>query len=135
MRCSPRPPSCIQPSMSFGQSTAIIAGRNFSRPPYAPIVAGGRHPDGSRSGAGPLMRSLLRHFTAVSVQRLNPDQVAVVVRVPDSCRLGGSIDDSSPVIGERLGHLIGGPMVGLGIVAKHLAAVQHAGPHFAVLVR
>src|SRR4029077_8274783 len=58
-----------------------------------------------------------------SVQGLNADQIAVVVHVPDRCRLGGSVDDGAPVVGIRLGHLINSPMVRLGGIAKHLPAV------------
>src|SRR5215468_3545306 len=69
-----------------------------------------------------------------SVQRLNTHQVIVVIHVPDRHWFRGSVNDSSTVVGIRLGHLINPPMSGLRIESKHLPAMQDTRPNLAIPV-
>src|ERR1051326_3948827 len=70
-----------------------------------------------------------------SVERLNPNQVIVVIDVPDRYRFGRSVNNRSAIVCIRFRHLIDAPHAGFGIKSNHLPAVKDACPDLAVLVR
>src|SRR5437870_521214 len=58
-----------------------------------------------------------------SLQRLNTNQVIVVIDIPDRHWFCGSIDDRPAVVGVRLRHLVPPPLSCFGIEPQHLTGV------------
>src|SRR5262245_11502503 len=60
-------------------------------------------------------------YCAALFPRLHPDQIAVVVHVPDRDRRGGVVDPGSSIMRIGLGQDIFGPTIGLRVEAQHAA--------------
>src|SRR5207249_5241212 len=69
------------------------------------------------------------------LQRLDTDDVSVVVSIPGGYGVGRIIDPGPPVERERLGKYVFDPPVGLGIEPDDAAAALRSRPNFAVLFR
>src|SRR5439155_18950541 len=69
------------------------------------------------------------------LQRLDTDDVSVVVPIPGDDGIGRIIDPSAPIERERLRKYVFDPTVGLGIEPDHAASALRSSPYFSVLVR
>src|SRR5712691_10796064 len=128
-----RPPSkrgtC--PCSSFPPTSRTDSEGNYS------IWASGGRPDlHTRSiNCGVLRSCKPMTGNCALFKRLEADQVAVVVHVPDRDGIRGVVDPGAAVVGIRLGHHVAGPLVSLRVEPHEVARLQAAGPDFAVFVR
>src|SRR2546425_160740 len=73
-------------------------------------------------------------FSNSLLYRLNTYQVVVVIHIPNRHWFGRRIDDGSPIVRIRLGHLVDSPPFRLRIEPKHLPAVEHTGPDIPIFI-
>lgn len=68
-------------------------------------------------------------------ERLDPDQVPVVIHIPDSDGIRGIVDPGPAVVGVWLRQHVLRPFFGFWIEAHETPGLQPAGPDLAILIR